>query len=304
MRKYTQSTLVNYRLAAWFLAIFIIATGCSNIPDRQSKKPYKIDEHLRIALAVTDISVGDNRLAFGIIDRGIGPVQNELINLEIFFLDGPNPEKVAGESSTRFRSWPSTQGGVYTSNMNFPHPGSWGVVATIVGKEGSYRRASTRLNVTKHPTAPAIGQAAPLSLTKTATTGDELAKITSAINPHPPLYKISAADAVKSGKPSVILFATPAFCKTATCGPQLEILTSLQMELGNKVNFVHVEIYDNPDEIRGDITKGIISDEVRKWNLPSEPWTFLISSDGIISARFEGLATSQEIKEALHPIMN
>lgn len=304
MKKPTKPSLPNYNLVAFILAMSLVTTSCSDILNRQSKESYKTDETLRVALAVTDISVGYNRLAFGVIEKGIGPIRNESVTLETFFLEGLNPKKVVEKSSAQFRSWPSIKGGVYTANMNFSHPGMWGLVATIAGEENSYRRASARLNVTKYPIAPAIGQTAPLSLTKTAITEDELGKITSAINPHLPLYKISAMDAVTSGKPSVILFATPAFCRTATCGPQLEILSSLQIELGNEVNFVHVEIYDNLDEIRGDITKGRISDEVRKWNLPSEPWTFLISPDGIISARFEGLATSEEIKEALYLIMN
>ena len=69
--------------------------------------------------------------------------------------------------------------------------------------------------------------------------------------------------------------------------------------MGDYVNFLHVEIYDNPHEILGDTSNATISPEVRKWNLPSEPWTFVVDPKGIVSNRFEGFASEAEIKEAI-----
>lgn len=65
------------------------------------------------------------------------------------------------------------------------------------------------------------------------------------------------------------------------------------------INFIHVEIFDNPSEIKGDMDRAMVSPEVRKWNLPSEPWTFVINREGIITNRFEGFTTEEELKESL-----
>ncbi|HJN86031.1 MAG: hypothetical protein QGH97_09550 [Dehalococcoidia bacterium] len=58
-----------------------------------------------------------------------------------------------------------------------------------------------------------------------------------------------------------------------------------------------MEIYDNPDEIQGDLDKGRFSNLVHEWGLSgiprwfNESWTFLLGTDGRISQRFEGFAT-------------
>jgi hypothetical protein len=34
---------------------------------------------------------------------------------------------------------------------------------------------------------------------------------------------------------------------------------------------------------------------VREWQLPSEPWTFLVGRDGRIKAKFDGPVSSREL---------
>ena len=63
--------------------------------------------------------------------------------------------------------------------------------------------------------------------------------------------------------------------------------------------FIHVEIYENPTEIKGDISNAKVVQAVKDWNLPSEPWIFLVDQQGVIKGRFEGLATYKEIEIAL-----
>ena len=40
-----------------------------------------------------------------------------------------------------------------------------------------------------------------------------------------------------------------------------------------------------------------------EWNLRTEPWTFLVDADGVVRARFEGLATRREIEVALRQML-
>ena len=119
-----------------------------------------------------------------------------------------------------------------------------------------------------------------------------------------PLYKISLKESLESQKATVILFATPAFCKTGTCGPQLDVIKDLSNEWDEKFNFIHSEIYSNSNEIEGDLSNAQISKAAKEWNLPSEPWTFIINESGIIISKFEGFATKEEIEESIKYVLN
>ena len=110
---------------------------------------------------------------------------------------------------------------------------------------------------------------------------------------------MTIADAVASRRPLVVVFATPAFCQTATCGPQVEVVGEIRVKYRGLANFVHVEIFDNPGEIQGDLSKAGPTAAVEEWGLPTEPWTFIVDRNGRIAAKFEGFTTAEEIEEAL-----
>ena len=66
-----------------------------------------------------------------------------------------------------------------------------------------------------------------------------------------------------------------------------------------------MEIYDNPAEIQGDLSKATLAEIVHDWGMTTIPdwfnesWTFIIGPDGRIVQRFEGFATLEELEEAL-----
>jgi hypothetical protein len=97
--------------------------------------------------------------------------------------------------------------------------------------------------------------------------------------------------------------ASPAFCINAVCGPQVEVLSELEDKYKGRANFIHVDIYDNPQEIQGDLNRGRLSPPVVEWRLPSTEWSFVIDASGIITARFESFATLQEVEDALKPAL-
>lgn len=118
----------------------------------------------------------------------------------------------------------------------------------------------------------------------------ERSLITSAAEPDPRLYQLSVDQAVSSGKPSLVLFATPGFCETAVCGPDVEVVRRLLDTFGDKLNAVHVEIYQYPFE------KFQFVSAMQEWGLQSEPWLFLVDKDGRIANRYEGGITYQELE--------
>ena len=258
---------------------------------------------LRIALASSDLSVGSNRVVFGVIDAEAGALHDADVTVSTFFLgdggqEGPI-EVVGGE----FRQWPAAPGGVYTTQLTFDRPGSWGFGVSAVQGGGEARQGTASVEVRKKSQTPAIGAAAPPSVTKIVSDVANLEKLTSDLDPDPELYAMTIADALGTRKPFVVAFSTPAYCSTATCGPQLDVVKELKSEHGEVAGFIHVEIYDNPDEIQGDLSRARTAPAVSEWALPSEPWTFIVDAEGLIAYKFEGFATRDELEEALAVVL-
>jgi hypothetical protein len=115
---------------------------------------------------------------------------------------------------------------------------------------------------------------------------------------------------VESPMPSVVVFATPAFCTSPTCGPQVDTVSELKNAYPDQANYIHVEIYDNPAEIQGDLDRAEIFGVVDDWGLTSikdyfnESWIFILDSEGGIQDRFEGFATLDELETALLKVLS
>ncbi|MEE8045872.1 MAG: thioredoxin family protein, partial [Dehalococcoidia bacterium] len=171
--------------------------------------------------------------------------------------------------------------------------------------DGNVLPAGSGILVKSATEAPGIGDPAPLTKTKTSPADGTLKSITSAFDPDPDLYAISFDDAVASGLPTVISFSTPAYCQSGTCGPQTEVLGELDDKYKGRANFIHVEIFDNPEEMlaAGDPSLGIESAIIHEWDFHTDPWTFVVDGSGIVVARFEAFVTFGEIEESLVQIL-
>ena len=254
-----------------------------------------------VAVLSQDLSVGAQRVAFVILDPDREDIQVPEVELTTYYL-GEDREAVGEKRETVtgvFRPWPLGDTGLYSARVNFDEAGQWRaeVAVTPPGEDG--RMVRGYFGVSERSFTPAIGSDAPRSVTKTVGDVPSLEQITSSPNPDPSLYQISVGDAVTSGKPTMVSFSTPAFCSTATCGPQLEVVRELQAEYGGQANFIHVEIYDNPHEIQGDLRNAKRTAAVTEWGLPNEPWTFVVDGEGKVADKFEAFVGREELEEAL-----
>jgi hypothetical protein len=95
-------------------------------------------------------------------------------------------------------------------------------------------------------------------------------------------------------KPFVLVFATPKFCTSRTCGPVVDVVDSVRKRFSRTdIRFIHVEIYRDNDPAKG------FNRWVGQWHLPTEPWVFLIGRDGRLKAKFEGAVSVTELREAV-----
>lgn len=174
-----------------------------------------------------------------------------------------------------------------------PHAGLWGLQATITQADGTVTTGQLVIEVKDSTSVPAIGSQPPRSQNRTLTTQPDLRQLTSAAQPNPAFYQMTIAEAMQSGQPSVVVFATPGFCQTALCTPVLKSAETIYPTFKARVNFIHVEIYKqfNPALVVDDI--------VTEWQLNSEPWTFILDKDGKVFTRFGGPVSPRELMAAL-----
>ena len=260
------------------------------------------EDGLQAIFATPDLGVGRHRVAFALTSR-TGLIDAPSAAVQSFYAPPEDAAAALGEpvqtALALFRPFPLVERGLYSTSVTFDRPGRWALQSTVLGSDGQPKRARLYFDVLERSVAPAPGSAAPPSDSKTAADVDSLSQLTTGSEPDADLYRVSIADAVESGLPAVIVMASPAFCISAVCGPQVEVLSELKDEFAGQANFIHVDFYDNPDEIQGDLSRAVISPTVREWRLPSPEWTFVTDRRGVISDRFEGFATHEELRQSL-----
>lgn len=248
----------------------------------------------------TDMAVGQTRLVFGIIDRDGMPVRAESSEVAAYFLV-PNEEtrELKDSVAARFVLWPSAVGGVFVAEVDLDTAGAYEIDVNSISNDGTPVFAQASFAVKETASTPAIGASAPASVTITGTAVENLSHITSSPEPDPGLYEHSIHEALQQQKPLVVVFATPAFCISATCGPQVGELSKVKDKVGDRANYIHVEVFENPHLLEGGRPSGDLVAAVEEWGLPTEPWTFIIDSQGLVHAKFEQFTPAEEIEAKL-----
>lgn len=182
--------------------------------------------------------------------------------------------------------------GLYVVRATFDEEGTWWVRLRPEGMGPTQQAAFT---VSATDPVPGVGDPAPA--VPTSTLADHpLEEISSDDEPDPAFYELSLDVALANRRPTVVVFATPAFCVSQTCGPMLDQVKAVA-PAHPAANFLHVEIYENLDATSAEELN--IVPAVTAWGLPSEPWVFVIDSQGNVAARFEGAMLTSELEAAL-----
>ena len=116
------------------------------------------------------------------------------------------------------------------------------------------------------------------------------------------------AQAVTSGRPSLIFFATPAFCQSGFCGPTMELVKSVAREYAGRVGIVNVEPYELHDTVDGlrpllDADGHLQPVPAAEYGIPVEPYLFVVDAAGNVFAKFEGIVGSDELRAALEDVL-
>lgn len=198
---------------------------------------------------------------------------------------------------------PASRGrGVYAAEASFDRAGFWEVEVTADIEGRGVRSATAAFQVLPEHRVPAPGERAIPSDNLTARSRDApTAAIDSRARggekiPDPELHEETIAEAMRRGRPALVVFSTPVYCVSRFCGPITDMVEELAHEYSDRAEFIHVEIWRN-------FEKSVINEAAADWLLRDndlrEPWVFLIGSDGRIVARWDNVATRGEIEPLL-----
>lgn len=264
----------------------------------------------------SQVAVGPTRLGFGLITAQGGLVHNGQGTVRLFRLDGSKGEQqvelplraVALREQTDHKHPDGSNhvhddplATMYIAELDLSAGEWWGAELNVEAEGQRYERMRTRFFVAEKSTFPAIGAAAPRTKQPVLRDVKDIAEIDSAKPPDPALHEITVDEGIASGKPTLVAFASPAFCQTRFCGPVVQqVVAPLAQEFGSRANFVHIEPYKLAEARQG---KLVPIPQLEEWGLTSEPYLFLLDGSGKVAARFEGVTERDEVAAALNKLL-
>lgn len=295
---------IRYAIAAMLAAVAL--GGCTSDP---GWPPENTNFDLIPVPISTEIVVGPNRMLFNVLDKRNQSVASadRPLALRFFHLETSRTQ-AATEADATFTPTIEGRPGLYRASVDFDQAGDWGVEAVSTEPSGSKRTGRFVFDVRESGTTPAIGANAVSVETPTATTAAEIAAISTDADPDPDFYRQSVAGALAAHEPFALIFATPAFCTSATCGPTLDVVKSAAAAFRDRMDFIHVEPYDL-EMVDGHLRPVLNADNLPvsveatdAWGLPTEPYIFVVNAEGKVTAKFEGIASADELIAAFEEV--
>jgi len=239
------------------------------------------------------------RIALAILDRDGVPVPDATVRVQLFLVPaGKAAAQALGPVVDAPYRGELLQGkGVYVVRQSFDSPGIYRVAAQASkGPLASSTVANFQV-IAADPGVP-VGGAAPLSREPLASQVADISTIDTGVPPDD-MHYTTVADAVAAHHGVVAYFGSPGFCQTKTCGPEVDVVKALEQKYRARgVDFVHVETYRGG---RPDANK-TINPEFDQWKLTTDPWVIVVDRSGLVSAKFDGPTTADEIDAFVAPL--
>ncbi|MEX1023076.1 MAG: hypothetical protein WD058_07995, partial [Dehalococcoidia bacterium] len=139
---------------------------------------------LRVVFGTPDLGAGASRVSFALFDFE-GLVSYPALNVQTrFYPDGPEEGyRTVEEAALTFAPFPDGGRGIYTGTLAFAEPGLWAIDAAVPQADGTVARVVFPVEVSREPSAPAVGDPAPASVNRTADDVDDLRALTTATTP-------------------------------------------------------------------------------------------------------------------------
>jgi len=278
---------VGPRIAAWTLLVSLGAAACGDGGGGTS--PAAAPGELMVSPQNSALLVGVDRLSLALLDAQQRPVSAAKAMLEIQGARGTFETLPLENIGPEYGNIP-----IYVGTARFPQAGQFKFVVNAVLANGSKQSGQAFIDVKAASPELAVGTAAPaISQPILTDPGVKISDIDSGVPPDE-WHGTTIAAGLAQHKPMILYFGEPAYCKSKTCGPTVQILQKLNAEYGDRFIFEHIETHfpAGPDE------GGKDNPAFKAFNLETDPWVFFVNSAGMISDRFEGPVTVSELKSA------
>lgn len=246
----------------------------------------------QVAPATSVFTPGRNRLAFGVLND-----ENAVVYAPtaVYVARGADATEVKGpyvapadllvtEPAYRSRQAASEEdpfAAVYAADgVQFDRAGKW-VLLAVSKVDGRLVAAPSTVTVARNSEIPDTGEKVPVVETDTVASAGRVEEIDTRVPPAPELHQRSFKEVVGK-KPVALLFATPQFCQSRVCGPVVDVALQLRAKYGDRVEFIHQEVYQDNDTSKG------LRPSLAAFGLQTEPWLFAIDDQGRVAARLEG----------------
>lgn len=144
--------------------------------------------------------------------------------------------------------------------------------------------------------SPVVGQQLPPAFTATVEAPGDVDPICTLV-PQCPFHSVNLENALGSGKPIVLLVATPAYCQTSFCGPTLGNLIDIA-DGRDDIVVIHSEVYQSP-KTATDLATAPLAPLPAAYDLTLEPVLYVTDADGAITARADAVIDRTEMAELI-----
>jgi hypothetical protein len=229
------------------------------------------------------------RAPFGVADdEGLLKVADTPKEVEVTIVDADG--KTVGKPQTIARHAKGLERAYFPLEATLPTAGIYAVRADLGGSAPT----EFNLEVKEASELTVIQPGAALPALETPTTDDArgVDPICTA-DPVCPLHDVTAAQVLQSGKPLVLLIATPAFCQVSICGPVLDVLLAARDDFPD-ITFLHAEVYADPHT-----TLETFAPTVQQLGLHLEPVLVTVDGAGKVVDRLDAIYDETELRSVL-----
>ena len=238
--------------------------------------------------------VGVNRISIAILNGQSTPVIAANVSVDIV---GPSGTSVG---TRPLEDIAPVYGGVpvYVGIADFPSAGQYDYVVKGTNSAGAPINGNAFVTVMTTGPELAVGMTVPAVSQKVVTDpGVTLTMVDSGVPPDT-WHDVTVAQALAEHKPMVLYFGEPGYCPSKTCGPTIAILKQLCTQYCTQFSFQHIEDDVPPGPAFVQPTAYPNNPAFLAFGLRSDPWVYFVNSAGVVTDRFEGPITLDELRGA------
>jgi hypothetical protein len=263
----------------------LTSAACGTTTDAGVPSP----ENLNVQPQNSTLLVGVNRISIALLDGHANPVTAGHVSVNILDAAGAS----AGSRPLQDIAPVYGEIPVYVGIADFPRAGQYDFVVSGTSSSGGSITGHAFVTVATAGPELAVGQHVPaLHQAVLTDPGVTISMVDSGVPPDV-WHDQTIAGALAAHRPMVLFFGQPGYCPSKTCGPTVAILKQLCATACSQFSFQHIEtdfpasanqVFNNP--------------AFRAFGLQTDPWVYFVNSAGVVTDRFEGPITLDELRSA------